>query len=160
MNAMPVRGGRAVSSRRKASRPPAEAPRPTTGKLSCPSGERRLGDERRAGGELAAPGLCRPFSIICQFYHNARHSRTAVRYIFAVHSARHWSHWAGIVGERSGHERGVNAMRHYNSVFHQLLKHLPWEEFDALVKEHRADARVRRLTTISKSISKRTCGRW
>jgi hypothetical protein len=27
---------------------------------------------------------------------------------------------------------GVNAMRHYNSVFHQLLKHLPWEEFDAL----------------------------
>ena len=65
----------------------------------------------------------------------------------------------GIVGERSGHELGVNAMRHYNSVFHQLLKHLPWEEFDALVKEHRADARVRRLTTISKSISKQTCGR-
>ncbi|TMJ65591.1 MAG: DUF4372 domain-containing protein [Alphaproteobacteria bacterium] len=49
-------------------------------------------------------------------------------------------------------------MRHYNSVFHQLLKHLPWEELDALVKEHRADARVRRLTTISKSISKRTGG--
>ena len=34
----------------------------------------------------------------------------------------------------------------------------PWEELDALVKEHRADARVRRLTTISKSISKRTGG--
>ena len=49
-------------------------------------------------------------------------------------------------------------MRHYNSVCHQLLKRLPWEEFDALVKEHRADARVRRLTTISKSISKLTCG--
>src|SRR4029077_200562 len=40
-------------------------------------------------------------------------------------------------------------MRHYNSVFHQLLKHVPWEDFDALVKEHRADARVRRLTTRS-----------
>jgi len=52
-----------VSSRRKASRPPAEAPRPTTGKLSCPSGER------------AAPGFCEPFSIMCQFYHNARHRR-------------------------------------------------------------------------------------
>jgi hypothetical protein len=75
MNAMPVRGGRAVSSRRKASRPPAEAPRPTTGKLSCPNGERRLGDERRAGGERAAPGFCGPFSIIYQFYHNARHRR-------------------------------------------------------------------------------------
>lgn len=24
-------------------------------------------------------------------------------------------------------------MRHHNSVFHQLLKHLPWEEFEALV---------------------------
>ncbi len=44
-------------------------------------------------------------------------------------------------------------MRHYNSVFHQLLKHVPWEEFDALVKEHRADARVRRLTTKSQFLA-------
>ena len=44
-------------------------------------------------------------------------------------------------------------MRHHNSVFHQLLKHLPWEEFDALVKEHRADARVRRLTTRSQFLA-------
>jgi len=40
-------------------------------------------------------------------------------------------------------------MRHQNSVFHQLLKHLPWEEFDALARAHRADARARRLTTKS-----------
>ena len=40
-------------------------------------------------------------------------------------------------------------MRHQNSVFHQLLKHLPWEEFDALVAAHRADARARRLTAKS-----------
>ncbi len=60
---------------------------------------------------------------------------------------------SGIVGERSGHERGVNAIRHYNSVFHQLLKHIPWEEFDALVIEHRADARVRRLTTKSQFLA-------
>src|SRR5262249_29502631 len=26
--------------------------------------------------------------------------------------------------------RGTNAMRHQNSVFHELLKHLPWDEFD------------------------------
>lgn len=40
-------------------------------------------------------------------------------------------------------------MRHHNSVFHQLLKHLPWEEFDALAAAHRADARSRRLTAKS-----------
>jgi len=43
--------------------------------------------------------------------------------------------------------RGVNAMRHQNSVFHGLLKHLQWGEFDRLVAVHGADSRVRRLTT-------------
>ncbi|MBV8399117.1 MAG: IS4 family transposase [Acetobacteraceae bacterium] len=38
-------------------------------------------------------------------------------------------------------------MRHQNSVFHGLLKHLPWGEFDRLVAVHGADSRVRRLTT-------------
>ena len=38
-------------------------------------------------------------------------------------------------------------MRHHNSVFHGVLKHVPWGEFDRLVEEHGADARVRRLTT-------------
>jgi hypothetical protein len=36
---------------------------------------------------------------------------------------------------------GVNAMRHQNSVFHGLLKLLPWGEFDRLVTAHRADSR-------------------
>ena len=40
-------------------------------------------------------------------------------------------------------------MRHQNSVFHGLLKYLPWGEFDRLVAVHRADSRVRRLTTKS-----------
>jgi len=40
-------------------------------------------------------------------------------------------------------------MRHQNSVFHGLLKHLPWDEFDRLVSAHRADSRVRQLTTKS-----------
>ena len=49
--------------------------------------------------------------------------------------------------------RGVNAMRHQNSVFHGLLKHLPWAEFDRLVAVHRADSRVRRLTTKSQLVA-------
>lgn len=38
-------------------------------------------------------------------------------------------------------------MRHQNSVFHSVLKHVPWPAFDRLVEAHGADARVRRLTT-------------
>lgn len=38
-------------------------------------------------------------------------------------------------------------MRHQNSVFHALLKQVPWSVFDKLVDEHRADRGVRRLTT-------------
>src|SRR3954447_18423855 len=39
------------------------------------------------------------------------------------------------------------ALLHHNSVFHGLLKHVPWDRFDRLVEEHGADARVRRLST-------------
>ena len=38
-------------------------------------------------------------------------------------------------------------MRHENSVFHSVLKHVPWHRFERLVAAHGADARVRRLTT-------------
>lgn len=44
-------------------------------------------------------------------------------------------------------------MRHENSVFHGVLKHVPWGAFDRLVAEHKADARVRRLTTKSQLIA-------
>ena len=44
-------------------------------------------------------------------------------------------------------------MRHQNSVFHGLLKHLPWAGFDQLVETHGADARVRRLTTKSQLVA-------
>lgn len=44
-------------------------------------------------------------------------------------------------------------MRHQNSVFHDLLKRVPWAEFDRLSEEHRADRRVRRLTTRSQFIA-------
>jgi hypothetical protein len=41
----------------------------------------------------------------------------------------------------------INAMRHKNSVFHDLLKRIPWASFDRLVCEHGSDKHVRRLTT-------------
>jgi hypothetical protein len=44
---------------------------------------------------------------------------------------------------------GIDAMRHYNSVFHEVSKHIPWAVFDRLVDERRADRRVRRLSTKS-----------
>src|SRR5687767_93858 len=40
-------------------------------------------------------------------------------------------------------------MRHENSVFHGLSKHIPWAVFDRLVDEHGADRRIRRLPTRS-----------
>jgi hypothetical protein len=40
-------------------------------------------------------------------------------------------------------------MRHENSVFHGLQKHVPWAVFDRLVDKHGADHRVRRLDTKS-----------
>jgi len=38
-------------------------------------------------------------------------------------------------------------MRHQNSVFHQLTKHIPWAAFDDAVSRHGSDRRVRRLRT-------------
>jgi len=44
-------------------------------------------------------------------------------------------------------------MRHHNSVFHDLLKHVPWDAFERLVSEHRADWRVRRLSSKDQLVS-------
>ena len=44
-------------------------------------------------------------------------------------------------------------MRHQNSVFHGLLKHVPWGRFDELVDECGADVRVRRLSTKSQLLA-------
>ena len=44
-------------------------------------------------------------------------------------------------------------MLHKNSVFHDLLKQVPWADFDRLVQQHGADARVRRLPTKSQLIA-------
>jgi IS4 transposase len=42
---------------------------------------------------------------------------------------------------------GDHAMRHQNSVFHGLLKHLPWHKLEQLVEKHGADELARTLTT-------------
>jgi len=44
-------------------------------------------------------------------------------------------------------------MRHHNSVFHGVLKAVPWDVFDRLVEEHEADWRVRRLSTKSQFVA-------
>jgi hypothetical protein len=44
-------------------------------------------------------------------------------------------------------------MQHQNSVFHSVLKQVPWSEFDRLVELHSADARVRRLSTKSQFVA-------
>lgn len=44
-------------------------------------------------------------------------------------------------------------MRHHNTVFHTVLKLVPWSVLDRLVKEFKADKRVRRLTTQNQFIS-------
>jgi hypothetical protein len=41
----------------------------------------------------------------------------------------------------------INAVRHQNSVFHDLLKLIPWTEFDRLVDEHGSDEQVRTFKT-------------
>src|SRR2546429_9818181 len=38
-------------------------------------------------------------------------------------------------------------MRHQNSVFHSLTKHVPWSRFEQIVEKYGADRLVRKLTT-------------
>lgn len=44
-------------------------------------------------------------------------------------------------------------MRHHNSVFYDLLKRVPWDEFERLTTDHGADHRIRRLPTKSQFIA-------
>ena len=41
----------------------------------------------------------------------------------------------------------TNAMRHHNSVFHDLLKRVPWNVLDEHVANYGSDKHVRQLTT-------------
>ena len=42
---------------------------------------------------------------------------------------------------------GSHAMRHHNTVFHAVLKLVPWHVLDRLVERAKANKKVRRLTT-------------
>jgi Transposase DDE domain/Domain of unknown function (DUF4372) len=44
-------------------------------------------------------------------------------------------------------------VRHHNSVFHDVLKQVPWGAFDRLVEAHHADKHVRRLSTRTQFIA-------
>jgi Transposase DDE domain/Domain of unknown function (DUF4372) len=48
---------------------------------------------------------------------------------------------------------GTHAMRHHNTVFHAVLKFVPWHVLDRLVEEFAADKKVRRLTTRNQFIA-------
>src|SRR5215475_13719354 len=41
----------------------------------------------------------------------------------------------------------IHAMRHQNSVFHNLTKHVPWSKFEQIVEKYGSDRLVRKLTT-------------
>src|SRR5215212_4633116 len=41
----------------------------------------------------------------------------------------------------------AHAMRHQNSVFHSLLKQIPWDKFDGIVEKYQADELARKLNT-------------
>jgi len=41
--------------------------------------------------------------------------------------------------------KGDNAVQHQNSVFHEVLKYIPWATFDRLVGQHGTDDRARKL---------------
>ena len=43
--------------------------------------------------------------------------------------------------------KGINAVRHINSVFHEVLKLVPWARFDQLVARYGSDDLVRKFTT-------------
>src|SRR5258708_10563117 len=45
------------------------------------------------------------------------------------------SSWLRIIWTR----KGINAVRHQNIVFHELLKHIPWPIHDRLVDQHNGD---------------------
>jgi hypothetical protein len=53
------------------------------------------------------------------------------------------SSWLRIIWTREG----SNAVRHQNSVFHAIVKLIPWSVFDRLVEEHGADELVRKFKT-------------
>src|SRR5882757_4527605 len=77
---------------------------------------------------------------------DARIKSTAVRFDLSGRSAWHGFFCVLSVRQRSRHGREPT-MRHHNSVFHSLLKHVPWHKLEQAVEKHDADALSRKLDT-------------
>ena len=60
---------------------------------------------------------------------------------------------SGRFGDDPDTRRGSTPCAIRIAFFTELLKHVPWAEFDRLVAVHRADSRVRRLTTKSQFVA-------
>jgi Transposase DDE domain/Domain of unknown function (DUF4372) len=78
---------------------------------------------------------------------DARDKPTAVRFDFHGQGA-----WRGFFCVLSASHtfktrKGIDAMRHQNSVIHSLTKYVPWSKFEQIVEKHGADRLVRKLTT-------------
>src|ERR1700722_19340947 len=78
---------------------------------------------------------------------DARDKRTAVRFDFCGQGA--WRGFFCVLSASHTFEtpKEVRAMRHQNSVFHSLTKHIPWTRFDQIVEKYGADEFARKLTT-------------
>src|SRR5436309_13075672 len=81
---------------------------------------------------------------------STRHGRacpTAVRYVLCLMKCTALillvSSWLRIIWTR---ER-ANAVHHQNSVFHDIVKLIPWAIFDRLVEKHGTDELVRKFKT-------------
>src|SRR5262249_35743183 len=78
---------------------------------------------------------------------DARHKATAVRYVLCLMECTALilldSSWLRIIWTR----KRSNAVRHQNSVFHDIVKLIPWAVFDSLVEKHGADELVRTFKT-------------
>jgi hypothetical protein len=60
------------------------------------------------------------------------------------------AHGVDFTGFRAGR---TNAVRHQNSVFHDILKFVPWAAVDRLVENHGTDELRRKFTTRNQLIT-------
>src|ERR1700722_6177135 len=102
------------------------------------------------GPSLILRSLTQKATNEIRLYRKVRHARpcaTAVRFDFCGQGA--WRGFFCVLSASHTFEtpKEVRAMRHQNSVFHSLTKHIPWTRFDQIVEKYGADEFARKLTT-------------
>jgi hypothetical protein len=78
---------------------------------------------------------------------DGRHKATAVRYVLCLKKRTALILLASRRFRNVWTRKRINTVRHQNSVFRDLLKVIPWSQFDRLVDEHGSDDLVRKFTT-------------